>query len=120
MLPLLLAGAGLAKSELIDRPRAARDRQMQAEIARYSPWSGMKADPSMIHEADPLGSAMQGGMAGIMLDQNGAKTAASGGSAGAVGSSPWAGLDANEMSQYPGFDLKKSINPGYGSGGMMS
>ena len=90
MIPLIVGGAaaGLLKSELVDKQKDARNRRMQAEIARYSPWSGMQADVSGLNKADPLGTAMQGGMAGAMLGQSmgGGEAAAAGeGSAGAVG-----------------------------------
>lgn len=59
------AGAGLLKSELLDRPREQKQRTLAAETQRYSPWTGLKADP--IHEADPLGSALTFGSQGAML-----------------------------------------------------
>lgn len=73
MLPLL-AGAllGLGKSELVDRPQEARDRKTQAEIARWSPWGGMKADMGQIKPASPFNSALQGGLTGATLGQQGA------------------------------------------------
>lgn len=40
---------------------------MQAAIARYSPWTGMK--PSTPKEADPFGSTLQGGLTGATLGQ---------------------------------------------------
>jgi hypothetical protein len=63
-----MAGLGLAKSELIDRPREERQRQQAANTMRYSPWTGMA--PNAIQEADPLGSAMDAGLTGAMLSQN--------------------------------------------------
>lgn len=62
---LLMGGAGLAKGELIDKPREQRQRKMEAEIQRWSPWTGMGAKP--VQQADPFASAMQGGMSGAML-----------------------------------------------------
>lgn len=50
------AGAGLLKSEAIDRPEADRKRHLAAETQRYSPWTGLQAQP--FKEADPLGSAL--------------------------------------------------------------
>lgn len=69
MIPLwaALALAGAAKSELIDRPKEERQRHLAAETQRYSPWTGMQAGG--IQEADPFGSALQGGMTGVSLDQ---------------------------------------------------
>ena len=64
----LLAGAGLAKSELVDRPREERQRQQAAITARWSPWTGMS--PNAVQNADPFGSAIQGGLTGAMLSQN--------------------------------------------------
>lgn len=71
MLPIILGGAalGLAKSEFVDRPQAEKQRKLQAEVMRYSPWTHMTPDMN-IKEADPFGSALQGGMAGGMMGQN--------------------------------------------------
>jgi hypothetical protein len=100
MLPLLIgAGVGLLKSEG-DRARDAQNQKVQSAIARYSPWTGMHADTSHLHTADPLGSMMQGGMAGAMIGQGmggGEEAAAEGGSAGSVGST---GVD-NGFAQLP-------------------
>lgn len=69
MLPMLLAGmgAGLLKSEMVDKPQANRERQLAATTAALSPWTGMT--PTMPNEANPLGSMMQGGLAGAQLGQ---------------------------------------------------
>ena len=64
----LLAGAGFAKSELVDRPREEEQRRQAAVIARWSPWTGMA--PNAIQKADPFGSAIEGGLTGAMLSQN--------------------------------------------------
>lgn len=64
----LMAGMGLAKSELVDRPREERQRRQAAITARWSPWTGMA--PGAIQEADPFGSAMEAGLTGAMLSQN--------------------------------------------------
>jgi hypothetical protein len=67
--PAILAGVGalggVAKSELIDRPKEKRDRKLQAETARYSPWTGLRA--GAVNEADPLASALSFGTAGAQL-----------------------------------------------------
>ncbi len=65
---LILGGTGLAKSLLIDQPKENRQRQLAAETQRYSPWTGLQA--GQIQEADPFGSALQGGMTGASLGQN--------------------------------------------------
>lgn len=68
MLPLLLgAGAGLLKSELVDKPRANKERELAARTAELSPWTGMS--PTMPEEANPMGSMLQGGLAGAQLGQ---------------------------------------------------
>lgn len=68
MLPLIGMGVGLAKSELVDRPKEERQRKVEATKARWSPWTGMQ--PGQVQEADPFGSAMQGGMALAGLSQS--------------------------------------------------
>lgn len=64
----LLAGAGFLKSQLADKPKADRERMVQSETTRYSPWTHMQAPAP--HEADPFGSALSWGMTGGMLDQS--------------------------------------------------
>lgn len=59
--------AGLGKSLLFDAPKAERERQLAATTATLSPWTGMQ--PTMPQEADMLGSALQGGMAGAAFGQ---------------------------------------------------
>lgn len=65
----LLAGGGLGllKGGVLDAQNEKRDRAMQAQIQRYSPWTGMQAQP--VKRADPLGSAMQGVTAGGLMGQ---------------------------------------------------
>lgn len=64
----IMGGAGLLKSEILDRPREEKQREMAAVTARWSPWTGMA--PQGIREADPFGSALQGAAVGGMLGQN--------------------------------------------------
>jgi len=64
----ILGGAGLLKSELVDRPKEKRQRQLAAETQRYSPWTGLSAQP--IQEADPWGSVIGGGATGLSLGQS--------------------------------------------------
>lgn len=70
MLPLwaALMAAGVAKSELIDRPKEKRQRTLAAETQRNSPWTGMQAND--VQEADPFGSALQGGAMGLTMGQS--------------------------------------------------
>lgn len=74
----VLGGVGLLKSEFIDRPREDRQRKMAAVTARWSPWTGMS--PNQIQEADPFGTAIQGGLAGAMIGQANSAGAAKTGS----------------------------------------
>lgn len=67
-------GAGLLKSQLVDKPQADRQRQLAATTAALSPWTGMT--PQMPEEANPFGSMLQGGLAGAQVDQMMAKTPA--------------------------------------------
>lgn len=59
------AGAGLLKSELVDKPKENYQRKLAAATQRYSPWTGLKAGP--IELADPLGSALQYGTTGAQM-----------------------------------------------------
>lgn len=56
-------GGGLLKSYL-DQKTAAKQQQLQAQIARYSPWTGMKANPvtpiNTISEVLPFATAGAG------------------------------------------------------------
>lgn len=54
------AGVGVLKSALVDAPEEAKQRQLQAQIEKYSPWTGQKGNPQAIKIADPFGSALQG------------------------------------------------------------
>lgn len=65
---LVMGGIGLAKSELVDRPREREQRRQAAVIARYSPWTGMT--PGGIQQANPFASAVEGGITGAMLGQS--------------------------------------------------
>lgn len=63
----LMSAAGLLKSELVDRPRQKRQANLAAEITRWSPWTGMKAD--RVQESDPFGQALQFGATGASMAQ---------------------------------------------------
>jgi hypothetical protein len=62
------AGVGLLKSEMIDRPREQEQRRRNAEIARWSPWTGMQGEA--VNPADPFGSSLTYGLTGYSLGQN--------------------------------------------------
>lgn len=76
MLPFLAGGAalGFLKNKLVDKPAEGRSRKMNAEIMRYSPWTGMQA-PGVKEAGSAFGSMLQGaalgasaapGLAGLM------------------------------------------------------
>ncbi len=64
---LIGAGIGMGKSVLIDKPKEERQRKLAAIQTLYSPWTGIT--PDKIDEADPMGSALQGGAMGAQYGQ---------------------------------------------------
>jgi len=66
--PLAGMGLGILKSELIDRPKEMREREIAATTAALSPWTGLKAGP--VKEASWSDAAMQGGLTGAQMDQD--------------------------------------------------
>jgi hypothetical protein len=60
------AGMGLLRG-MQQQKQEAKDRVMEAEIARWSPWTGMAAQRPK--RADMMGSVMQGGLAGASFGQ---------------------------------------------------
>lgn len=99
-------GIGLGKG-ILDQQREAKDRQMAAEIARWSPWTGMQTP--MPKRADVLGSTMQGAMGGAMMGQNIAKAQSLQGAKPSVPTSD--GISDDEWSDTP--PPEYSINPSY-------
>lgn len=71
---LLLGAGGLLKSAAIDAPRAKRQRILASQTDRYSPWTGMRG--GAVEEADPIGSALNFGLTGAMIQGGQAKLAA--------------------------------------------
>jgi len=63
--PAIGAGIGLLKNELVDKPQHSRMQKAQAEITKYSPWTGMKG--KTLTPPSAFGSMLQGGMAGLQL-----------------------------------------------------
>jgi hypothetical protein len=67
-IPLAMAGAGAIKGQK-EEAQAKRDRQMEAEIARWSPWTGMQ--PQRVHDGPGvMGNAIQGATSGLSMMQN--------------------------------------------------
>jgi hypothetical protein len=67
LIPAGLAAAGAYKGQQ-DLEQSNRDRMAQAEVARWSPWTGM-APQQVSRGAGVLGGALQGGVAGAGLMQ---------------------------------------------------
>lgn len=61
------AGAGLLKG-MGAKKQETRDRALAAEVARWSPWTGMQ--PTMPQRADVMGDVISGGTTGLLLGQN--------------------------------------------------
>lgn len=62
---LIGSGIGLAKSQLIDAPKAKKQRELAAKTQELSPWTGMQANK--IQEADPFGDALKYGATGASI-----------------------------------------------------
>ena len=61
---LIGGGLGFAKGQG-DIEAAKNARQREAEIARWSPWTGLA--PQRVEQPSPIYSAMQGGLAGMQF-----------------------------------------------------
>lgn len=66
MIPAALMALGIAKGEQ-DKRREKKQQLLNSEITRYSPWTDIANQP--VQFADPSGSAMQGLMGGLMMQQ---------------------------------------------------
>lgn len=67
-IPVGMAALGAYKGQQ-DRAQAKQDRLAEAEVARWSPWTGMS--PARVGmPAGELGGAIQGGLAGASLMQS--------------------------------------------------
>lgn len=81
-IPLAIgAAAGLAKHQLVDKPQYQRQQRAQAELTKYSPWTGMQG--KMLTPPSAFGSMLQGATTGAMFGQMGAGMG--GAKAGAAG-----------------------------------
>ena len=69
--PLLLAGimaaANYGKSELVDKPQAEKKRQTEAQLTRWSPWTGIKGET--VYDPSSANALIQGGFQGYNLGQ---------------------------------------------------
>lgn len=57
---------GLAKT-YADQEKEKRQRKVEAETARWSPWTKMQPNP--VHGADLFGNVLQGGTTGALFGQ---------------------------------------------------
>lgn len=70
---LIGGGTGLLKG-MSDAEQAKHQRQVEAEIARYSPWTGMT--PQRVAQPNVIDPAMQGALAGMAMGKQFPKGAA--------------------------------------------
>jgi len=65
LLGLISGGATAAKNELFDVPAERKKALEQAEVTRYSPWTGMHGQDANYENS--IGKALAGGMGGAQL-----------------------------------------------------
>lgn len=106
------AGAGLLKHELVDKPQHKRMQNAQAEITKYSPWTGMQG--KILTPPSAFGSIMQGLSTGAMMSQMGGAGAGASGTGGAVGGGV---SDASQINVGGQFQSAGDIASQQGSGG---
>lgn len=97
-LPLAIgAGVGLLKGATIDKNKEKRQRKLQAETTRYSPWTGMQAEAPK--EADLLGSALSYGLTANQIGQGLAQQNMMQDylQSQQMGGNPWSGLSPMEL-----------------------
>lgn len=70
---LIGGGTGLLKG-MSDAEQAKHQRKVEAEIARYSPWTGMT--PQRVAQPNVIDPAMQGALAGMAMGKQFPKGAA--------------------------------------------
>jgi hypothetical protein len=63
LIPVLAALGTTALAQIQQAQQNKRDRELAGEITRYSPWTGLKADP--IRKVDTLGNLMKGVQTGV-------------------------------------------------------
>lgn len=61
----IAAAVGVAKGELVDKPKEERKRKLEAEKERWSPWTGVHGQD--VNEHDTVGNALQFGAAGAQM-----------------------------------------------------
>lgn len=91
-------GAGLLKN-VFAQQAAGKQREAQAAVARYSPWTGMQAQ--MVEDPNMFGDVLQGGAMGAMAGQSlgGASPAAAVGETPAQASGYSLGVDYGPSSE---------------------
>lgn len=104
---LIGAGLGLGKG-VLDTKKEAKDRQMEAQIAQWSPWTGLAAQRP--GRADVIGSTMQGGLTGAMMGQAMGKGGAAPATSGNLTDVPSTGAGLNYNGEDPAL-LDEKTNP---------
>lgn len=67
MIPLIIAAVAAAaalKKQKDENDQANRDRKLQAEIAKNSPWTGMQANLAGTEQKKGIGDALNAGLLG--------------------------------------------------------
>lgn len=67
-LAAIMAAANYGKSELVDKPQADKQRQTEAQLTRWSPWTGISG--KTVYDPSSANAAIQGGFQGYSLGQN--------------------------------------------------
>lgn len=110
-IPVGMAALGAYKGQQ-DRAQAKQDRLAEAEVARWSPWTGMQ--PARVGmPAGELGGAIQGGLAGASLMQSfdgGGKGEAPKAEPTAQATPGQYSLTADNASMAPNYDYSKYEN----------
>lgn len=96
-IPIALAAAGMAKSQLVDKPKEDAARTLAAKTQALSPWTGLEAQP--FKKADPFGTAAQAGGAGLGIMSNLGEQNMKKQWLEAQKNNPWAGQQYQAMQQ---------------------
>jgi hypothetical protein len=72
--PWTIMAAMTAARSLADAGKEKRQLQLASATQRYSPWTGLQANP--VQYADPLGNAIQGAGAAMSMEQGNKQAAA--------------------------------------------
>lgn len=68
VLPIIIGAAIGAGKQYLDQQEADRQRALNAQLARYSPWTGMK--PGAVANPNAAENIGGGALTGFMMNQN--------------------------------------------------